>query len=136
MAAPKGNTNAEKWTEEEALDFMRRSLMAMEKEPFDFIGELAQEMGKYRKLYNYLADKFPECKVILNKIEQECEANCFRHGKKGEIVPSLAIMNLKSNHGWTDRVASQNDNTNVNLNSEELTPEQIKALNDELNNEY
>jgi hypothetical protein len=51
-------------------------------------------------------------------------------------VPSLAIMNLKSNHGWTDRVASQNDNTNVNLNSEELTPEQIKALNDELNNEY
>jgi hypothetical protein len=74
--------------------------------------------------------------VILNKIEQECEANCFLHGKKGEIVPSLAIMNLKSNHGWTDRVASQNDNTNVNLNSEELTPEQIKALNDELNNEY
>lgn len=99
-----GNQHEQHWTEDEALAFMQNSLIAMEKNGFDFIGELAQEMGQYRTLYYYLADKFPSCKNVLKKIEQECEANCFRHGKKGEIVPSLAIMNLKSNHGWTDRV--------------------------------
>ncbi len=102
------NKNAEVWSEDEALEFMNNSLLAFEKEPFDFIGELAQHMGQYRTLYNYLADKYSSCKTILNKIQQECEANCFRHGKNSEIVPSMAIMNLKSNHGWTDRVETDN----------------------------
>ena len=101
--APIGNTNAEVWSEEEAVSFMNQSLATLKIEKFDFIGELAQEMNQYRTLYNYLAEKYKSCKTLLNRIEQECEANCFQHGKKGKIVPSLAIMNLKSNHGWTDR---------------------------------
>lgn len=104
--APIENKNAEKWTEQEAISFMEQSLAMVKIEEFDFIGELAQKMGQYRTLYNYLSDKYKPCKTLLNIIEQECESNCFRHGKKGDIVPSLAIMNLKSNHGWTDRVDS------------------------------
>ena len=112
--APIQNKNAEKWTEQEAISFMEESLAMVKIEEFDFIGELAQKMGQYRTLYNYLSDKYNTCKRLLNIIEQECESNCFRHGKKGEIVPSLAIMNLKSNHGWTDRVDNTTKGKEIN----------------------
>ena len=52
--APIQNKNAEKWTEQEAISFMEESLAMVKIEEFDFIGELAQKMGQYRTLYNYL----------------------------------------------------------------------------------
>jgi hypothetical protein len=106
MAAPKGNLNAEKWTLEEATALMERALVVCKEKGFDFIGEVACELDTYRDIFVYLKDKFDECKPLYKRLEQQCEANCFSHGKTGDIVPSLAIMNLKSNHGWTDRVAT------------------------------
>jgi hypothetical protein len=44
------------------------------------------------------------------KIISNCETNCFSNSKKGNIREATAIVNLKSNHGWTDR----NEN-NVNV---------------------
>lgn len=101
--APKENTNAEKWNLEEANNFMVESLKLAKEKAHDFIGEVARDMNQYRELYDYLTSKFPELKSIYKRIVQECETNCFSHGKNGDIIPSLAIMNLKSNHKWTDR---------------------------------
>ena len=98
------NKNAEKWDLETSIKFMEDSLILAKEKKHDFIGEVARDMNEYRELYTYLKDKFKECEAIYKRIIQECETNCFSHGKKGDIVPSLAIMNLKSNHGWTDRV--------------------------------
>ncbi len=42
-------------------------------------------------------------------MKRNCEANCFSNIKKENINTGAGIMNLKSNHGWTDRV--QNDHT-------------------------
>lgn len=105
--APIENKNAEKWTIEEATKFFNEALELSKTKDYDFIGEVARDLGQYHQLFGYLTDKFPELKTLEKKIYSNCEANCFLNGKKGDIVPSLAIMNLKSNHGWTDRV----DNT-------------------------
>lgn len=107
MAAPENNTNAEKWNIEEATELMNNALELSKDLKFDFIGEIAKELGQYKEIFSYLSDKFPLLKDTHKKIISNCEANCFYNGKKQNIVPSLAIMNLKSNHGWTDRV----DNT-------------------------
>lgn len=107
MSAPKGNTNAEKWTLEESTAFMEEALNTAKTEEFDFIGEVASHLDSYREVFVFLKDKYEECKPLYKRLQQQCESNCFSHAKKGDIVPSLGIINLKSNHGWTDRV----DNT-------------------------
>ena len=106
------NDNAEKWTIEVSQNLMMEAYnKSMEKKGeeyvYDFIGEIARDLGHYKELFNYLVDKHPSLKKVHNAIKSNCEANCFYNGKKQNIVPSMAIMNLKSNHGWTDRV----DNT-------------------------
>ena len=102
--APEENKNAEKWTEEEAKSFLEKAIQVTKDNGFDFIGETASKMDSYREIFVYLKDKSKECKRLYKRLLQECESNCFSHAKKGDIVPSLGIINLKSNHGWTDRV--------------------------------
>lgn len=117
--APKENTNAEKWDIETSIDFMNKAVELSYTKTYDFIGEIAQEQRTNKGTYTYLKEKFPELKNLYDTIKSNCETNCFRNGKKGDIVPSLAIMNLKSNHGWTDRV----DNTvNANVNVKSIEP--------------
>lgn len=105
----KDNTNAEKWDEVNATQFMEDAYTLSHQKvgevyTYDFIGELARDMQQYKEVFSYLSNKFPQLKSIHNKIVSNCESNCFYNGKKQNIVPSMAIMNLKSNHGWTDRV--------------------------------
>ena len=100
------NKNAEKWTLEDAKELYNKCLITANDKTLDcndFIGEVAQYNNTYIDQLDYLKTKFPELELEYKKIKRACEANCFKNGKKGDIVPSLAIMNLKSNHGWTDR---------------------------------
>jgi hypothetical protein len=98
------NKNAEKWDLELSTVFMDEALELSKSRDYDFIGELARDLEQYHHLFSYLKNKFPELTNTYNKIKSNCEANCFFNGKKQNITPSLAIMNLKSNHNWTDRV--------------------------------
>lgn len=136
MAAPKDNKNAEVWTLDVAEKLFLDSIQLAKDKNHDFIGEVAIELDQYIEIYDYLASKFEELNKLYNKLKRTCEANCFSNGKKGKIVPSLAIMNLKSNHGWTDRLQTDNNNKNENT---ELTKEQrdaeIAKLNKKLNDD-
>lgn len=136
MAAPKGNKNAEKWTEEESISFLEEAIQIAKDKGHDFIGEVATDLDSYRDIFTFLKDKFPECNRLYKRLVQQCESNCFSHGKKGDIVPSLAIVNLKSNHGWTDRVITDNTNTNTNLNSEPLSKEELEEARKKLDEQY
>ncbi len=111
---PAGNQYHEHWTKEESEKFLLDAIKLSKQQTYDFIGEVAVEQNTYHHVYGYIVDKFPELKPLLNNIKANCERNCFYNGKKGEIIPSMAIMNLKSNHGWTDR-----SETNVNLHTEQ-----------------
>jgi hypothetical protein len=103
MAAPKDNKNAEKWSLEVATEFMNKAVKLSAKDEYDFIGEVAKDLGSYIDVFDYLGEKFKELKPLKSEIKRNCEVNCFSNGKKGEINTAMAIMNLKSNHGWTDR---------------------------------
>jgi len=99
------NKNAEKWTEQEALILFHNAISLTKGDSnYDFIGEVAKELNTYREIFTYLNNKFEVCKPLHNQLISNIESNCFSHGKKGEINTAMAIVNLKSNHGWTDRV--------------------------------
>lgn len=97
------NKNAEKWDEEKATSFMHEALELSKNDDYDFLGEIAKELNSYIDVFDYLSDKFPELKAVKKHIKRNCETNCFSNGKKGKINTSMAIVNLKSNHKWTDR---------------------------------
>ena len=46
---------------------------------------------------------------LKNKLLNNLESNCYTNGKRGIIKEASSIMNLKSNHRWTDRL----DNTSL-----------------------
>lgn len=102
----KNNKNAEKWTIEEATKFFNEAIELSKNKDYDFIGEVCKDLNQDKGVFDYLIDKFKgnDFKTLKRRIKYNCEVNCFRNAKKGDIIPSLAIMNLKSNHGWTDRV--------------------------------
>jgi len=116
-----GNKNAEKWTLKESIDLFYRAIglselkekqivrigekaKEVEAYKYDFIGELTRELDTYKEVFTYLAGKHKkEVKALHTKLLSNLEANCFYNGKKGNIKEASAIMNLKSNHHWTDR---------------------------------
>lgn len=119
MAA--GNQYNEHWTKEESITFLNKAIELSNKNTYDFIGEVAKDLDSYADVFDYIIEKFPDLKNLKNRIKRNCEVNCFSNGKKGKITPSLAIMNLKSNHGWTDRTQ-----TDLTTNGKDINVNPIK----------
>jgi hypothetical protein len=117
-----GNKNAEKWTFEEAEKLLLEAVEISDKDGFDFIGEVAKHQKTYHDVYSYLVDKFTQLKPLLKQLKRNCETNCFSSGKRGNIVPSMAIMNLKSNHGWTDRVENTVEGGENPVKTQSISP--------------
>jgi hypothetical protein len=103
MGAKKGNKNAEVWTLKEAQELFDEALALSTGDDYDFIGEIARDLGTYREIFVYLTAKFPVLEEHYNRILSNLEANCFSHIKRGKIREASGIMNLKSNFKWTDR---------------------------------
>ena len=121
---PIGNKNAEKWTLEESTNIFLKAIeyanireeIKITKDgiqsirpeyKYDFIGEVARDLGYYKELFTNLVNKFPELQTLHNQLVSTLEANCFYNSKKGNIREATAIVNLKSNHGWTDRTENR-----------------------------
>lgn len=132
--APTENTNAEKWTLEVAEKFFYDALVLVNQQEnnvykYDFVGEVARELKSYKEVFTYLKDKFPE---LVNKHKQlisTLEANCFYNSKKGNINTAVGIVNLKSNHGWTDRGDFTSGGEKIKSNS--VTVNVIKPTDDD-----
>lgn len=110
-----GNKNAESWTIEDAKGLFNDALELSYSEQYDFIGEIAKELRTYRDIFTYLTGKFPELKHTYKCIISNLEANCFSHAKNGKIKEATAIMNLKSNHKWTDRIDNTTKDQSLNI---------------------
>jgi hypothetical protein len=122
--APIGNKNAEVWTFDKSNELLDKATeltnetdfyivgsgmnaMKLEGYKFDFIGELARELNIYRDLIpRDIPNRFPELRDKVNLIISRLESNCYSNTKKGLINTATGIINLKSNHKWTDRVAN------------------------------
>jgi hypothetical protein len=146
MAAPYGNRNAEKWTfkkavklykdaiklsEEKEISYLKIGDKAVEVEgyKYDFIGEIARELGTFHNLMtNHLPKRFPSLERLKSVLINNLEANCYYNAKKGNIKEATGIVNLKSNHKWTDRTQTDVD-AKMNITNEiDLT----KYTDDEL----
>ena len=129
--APINNKNAEIWTIEEATTLFDNAYKLSFQDDYDFIGEIARDLKTYREIFTYLSDKFKELKPLYNKMLSNLEANCFSHSKKGDIKEATAIVNLKSNHHWTDR----NDHTSKGNELKRLTDTDRHKILDDLEND-
>lgn len=122
MAAPYKNKNAEKWKIKKAIQLFYDAIelsqqksqitigvnkegteIKIEGYSYDFIGEVARELNLYKSIFTELVKKFPSLKKYHTQLVENLEANCFCNSKKGIIKEATAIVNLKSNHKWTDR---------------------------------
>ena len=145
VGAPIGNKNAEKWDLkgavklfEEAINLARDGQKTEEGHliTYDFIGEIARDLKIYRELFSVLLAKFPqELKSMHSELQTILESNCFSHSKKGEIIPSVAIVNLKSNYGWTDRVDQTTKGEKVDASKIDLSHLSLDQLKDLMNEE-
>lgn len=141
MAAPKGNTNAEKWGDVESLDLYNQADLIVKRKcdyiingkkvkgyEFDFIGELADELDVYRDLLQRdIPNKFEWARERFNKLKNKLETNCYSNTKKGIINTAVGIVNLKSNHNWTDRQQTDHTSGGDKIN---LTPIQFVESKD------
>ena len=147
MAAPYGNRNAEKWTFRKAIQLFHDAIELTNKketttvkqfgEPtkiesykYDFIGEISGELGTFKEIFNHLYKRFNSLKRLNDVLHSNIERNCYYNGKKGAIKEASAIMNLKSNHKWKDRVdnTTNDKEVNTNINLSNLTYEQLKEI--------
>lgn len=108
VGAPRNNKNAEKWTFISSTKLMLRSIeISNDKEgdayKYDFIGEVACELGIYHDLYIHLIKRFPSLSSLFKQLKYNMERNCYTNTKKGNIKEATGIVNLKSNHHWKDR---------------------------------
>lgn len=120
--APYGNKNAEKWTfkksvalfndairltnETETVKVFNKSVKGYK---YDFIGEIARELGTFHEIFAHLVERFPSLSRLKNELDNNIQSNCYSNTKKGIIREATGIVNLKSNWKWTDR--SQLDHT-------------------------
>jgi hypothetical protein len=122
--APYGNRNAEKWTFKKAIRLFNDAIqLSLEKEiyylkvadkaievegyKYDFIGEIARELGTFKEIFTHLTNRFQSLKRLHNQLISNMESNCYYNGKKGNIKEASALMNLKANHKWVDRIETQ-----------------------------
>lgn len=147
--APYGNRNAEKWTFKKAVKLFNDAIeLSNQKEKqyikvgneaieveayvYDFIGEIAGELGTFHHLITtHLPDRFPPLKRLKNQLISNLERNCYYNTKKGLIKEATGIVNLKSNHKWTDRVEQSGASVNINSNAT-LTQKQIDKIVDNI----
>jgi hypothetical protein len=117
-----GNKNAEKWTEEISIKLFEDAIKLTNKKEvfqvggkevngysFDFIGELARELNTFKEIFTHLKGRFNTLDNLHKTLITNIESNCYYNTKRGLIKEATGIVNLKSNHKWTDR--SQTDVT-------------------------
>jgi len=119
--APYGNKNAEKWTFKKAVKLFNDAIKLSEESEsyylkvgekavevtgykYDFIGEIARELGTFKEIFTHLSNRFEILKRPHNQLITNLESNCYYNTKKGAIKEATGIVNLKSNHKWTDRL--------------------------------
>lgn len=123
--APYGNKNAEKWTFKKAVKLfkdaidlsneMETTYLKLNDKPvevhgykYDFIGEIARELGTFHQIFDHLTERFSSLKRLKSQLHSNIESNCYYNAKKGNIKEATGIVNLKSNWKWTDRTQTDN----------------------------
>ena len=134
MAAPKENTNAEKWNKENALKLCDDILLEVKSNnKCRSLASACAKVGTYDNILNYFEDKF---KIVFEPIKEAkgiIKGRLIEQGLDGDANPTMAIFILKNNHDMSDKFENKNINANIETDRP-LTNEEIKEINSKLNN--
>lgn len=128
MGYNENNKFAEKWTRDEALEFVKEALTILEQNlDIFFAGEVAERQHTYRQAYWYLFDKFKDndFDIIKREFENILESRCYVMGAKNKINPTMAIFGLKNHYGWKDK-------TEIDMNAKVSEGDPFKKIRDNL----
>lgn len=116
----KGNDNAEKWTLEKTNELFDKILEQVKSDKkCRSISEAALEVGEYEGLVLYLEKKFSDTVFLSIKKAREIVKNrLVNQGLDGDANSTMAIFILKNNHGFRDKIETENTNKNENYNHE------------------
>lgn len=59
-------------------------------------------------------EKMPEFSYTIKSAKQKIENWLEKRSLMGDTNPTVSIFNLKNNFGWTDKIETENKNTNHN----------------------
>jgi len=100
----KGNTNAEKWTLEEAEKFCNDVLEVLQKDKkIRTLGGACLKAGGYETLIHYLEEKYNTVFEPIKKSREIVKERLIEQGLDGDANPTMAIFILKNNHNMTDK---------------------------------
>jgi hypothetical protein len=100
----KGNTNAEKWTIEEAEKFCNDVLEVLQTDKkIRTLGGACLKAGGYETLIHYLEEKYNTVFEPIKKSREIVKERLIEQGLDGDANPTMAIFILKNNHNMTDK---------------------------------
>lgn len=106
-----GNLNAEQYTLEDSLDLFGQMIIMSQDDNYTFIKQITRQFGVTENVIKHLVKRFQTLKEPYDLIKENLETNCYTATNDGKLKLPLAMLNLKSNYGWTDRVESKTDVT-------------------------
>lgn len=106
-----GNLNSEVYTLEDSLDLFSQMIIMSQDDSYTFIKQITRQFGVTENIIKHLVKRFPTLKEPYDLIKENLETNCYTATNDGKLKLPLAMLNLKSNYGWTDRVAQNTDLT-------------------------
>lgn len=105
-----GNKNAEKWTEEKAIELGNRLIEWMNEKDDNgkdkgniFFKEFLMQNDVYQDLIEYLGDKFKSFSDLIRKAKQLQELKLIKFGIADRLQPTMTIFVLKNHHNYKDK---------------------------------
>lgn len=106
-----GNTNAEKWTEKEALEIGNELIAWLQTDNPDniFFEKFLVGRGLYRSAVTFLSEKYESFSELIKKAKQLQELNIEALSITNQINVPISIFVLKNHHGYKDKVEHTGD---------------------------
>ncbi len=101
-----GNTNAEKWTEEKALEIGKKLIAWLQDDDPDhiFFEKFLVSQDLYNDVVVFLSQKYKSFSEVIKKAKQLQELKIWSLSIRGTLNVPIAIFALKNHHNRKDKV--------------------------------
>lgn len=106
-----GNTNAEKWTEEDALKIGNELIAWMQVDSPDniFFEKFLTQKGLYRAATSYLCEKYESFSALIKKATELQELQLRHQAITNKTNSAITIFCLINNHKYRNKVEHTGD---------------------------
>lgn len=114
----KGNTNAEKWTLDEAEKFCNNVLdYILDNKKCRSLSEACVELEQYEELLSYFNTKFSTVFKSIKRAKDIVKNRLANQALDGDANSTMAIFLLKNNHNMTDKQQTDVTTNGENINT-------------------